>query len=183
MAGIAGVLGNEHGNLDLMLERIRHRGPHETVRSDDGPVHLGCNELNIGGGCPDGSHYARDGRRSVVMDGRIYNEGLGAQTDAQATLELYDRHGSRFTERIDGDFACALSCDGSLLLARDESGINQTGISGLQASLHSRLWFFLSLYSFSARLLSSLSPHFQAPISGVPAVQPGRTARLRRRVY
>ncbi len=123
MAGIAGVLGNEHGNLDLMLERIRHRGPHETVRFDDGPIHLGCNELNIGGGCPDGSHYARDGKRSVVMDGRIYNDGLAAQTDAQAALELYDRHGSRFTEQIDGDFACALSCDGSLLLARDESGI------------------------------------------------------------
>ena len=124
MAGIAGVLGDAEGVLDLMLERIRHRGPHEMVRiNDDGSLQLGCNELNIGGGCPDGSHYARDGKRSVVMDGRIYNEGLRVKTDAEAVLELHDRHGFNFAERIDGDFACALSCDGTLILARDETGI------------------------------------------------------------
>ncbi len=123
MAGIAGVIGEAGDTLDLMLERIRHRGPHETVRFHDGAVHLGCNELNIGGGCTDGSHHATDGRRSVVMDGRVYNDELERVTDAQAVLELYDRHGSRFAEKIDGDFACALSCDGSLILARDEAGI------------------------------------------------------------
>lgn len=123
MAGIAGVQGDAEGTLDLMLERIRHRGPHETMRFDDGSVHLGCNELNIGGNCRNGSHYATDGKRSVVMDGRVYNEEPDAKTDAQAVLELYDRHGPRFAERIDGDFACALCCDGTLILARDEAGI------------------------------------------------------------
>jgi len=123
MAGIAGVLGDEGSTLDLMLERIKHRGPHETWRFDAGPVHLGCNELNIGGNCKEGSHYTTDGKNAVVMDGRIYNEELEAETDAEAILGLHGIYGPRFAEKIDGDFACALSCDGSLILARDEAGI------------------------------------------------------------
>ncbi len=40
MAGIAGIQGTDGGELDLMLERIKYRGPHETwTNREGGSVH------------------------------------------------------------------------------------------------------------------------------------------------
>jgi asparagine synthetase B (glutamine-hydrolysing) len=50
MAGIAGVKGADNGELARMLERIKHRGPHETWINQEQGVNLGCCELNMGGG-------------------------------------------------------------------------------------------------------------------------------------
>ena len=49
MAGIAGTQGADDGQLDNMLERIKHRGQHETWIQQVGEVNLGCCELNAGG--------------------------------------------------------------------------------------------------------------------------------------
>ncbi|MBN2568165.1 MAG: hypothetical protein JXB42_01915, partial [Deltaproteobacteria bacterium] len=109
--------------LGIMLERIKHRGPHDTWIYQKGNVNIGCNELNMGADCRDGSHSISDGQRAVVIDGRVYNSGKGDMTDAETVLSLYDNHGDRFAGKIDGDFACAL-CDGEkLILARDWAGI------------------------------------------------------------
>ena len=35
MAGIAGIQGSDNGELGRMLERIKHRGPHETWTSSE----------------------------------------------------------------------------------------------------------------------------------------------------
>ena len=58
MAGIAGVLGNDSGELEQMLAKIHYRGPDETWANKQSPVNLGCLELNVGGDCPDGTHHA-----------------------------------------------------------------------------------------------------------------------------
>ena len=123
MAGIAGIQGVDNGELDRMLEAIKHRGPHETWTSRDNQVNIGCNELNMGADCKDGSHHASDGKRAVVIDGRVYNPEKGSKTDAEAVLALYDKYDNQFAEKIDGDFACAVSDRGQMILARDWVGI------------------------------------------------------------
>ena len=123
MAGIAGILGSDNGELERMLERIKHRGPHETWVNREQGANLGCCELNVGGDAKPGSHYTSDGKRSAVLDGRVYNPEKGKKTDAEAVLALYDRFGSKFACKIDGDFACAVSDNGKVILARDWVGI------------------------------------------------------------
>jgi len=123
MAGIAGVKGADNGELGRMLERIKHRGPHETWINQGQGVNLGCCELNVGGDSRSGSHYTADGDRAVVLDGRLYNHDKGSKTDAEAVLPLYNQFGARFAEKIDGDFACAISDGGQMIVARDWAGI------------------------------------------------------------
>ena len=123
MAGIAGILGADNGKLDQMLERIEYRGPHERQTYRNDTVNIGCNELNMGVDCKDGSHHTFNGKTSVVLDGRVYNTEKGNKTDAEAVLALYDKFDTKFAGKIDGDFACAISDNGRLLLARDWAGI------------------------------------------------------------
>ena len=123
MAGITGILGADNGELALMLERIKHRGPHETWINREGTVNLGCCELNVGGNSKVGSHRTSDGKRAVILDGRIYNPEQSSMSDAEAVLHFYDKFGTQFARKIDGDFACAISDEGRLILARDAGGI------------------------------------------------------------
>jgi len=123
VAGIAGVQGADNGELTLMLERIKYRGPHETWISRDSQVNIGCNELNIGADCKDGSHHASDGKRTAILDGRVYNPEKLKMTDAEAALYFYDSFGPHFAKKLDGDFACAISDNGKMVLARDWAGV------------------------------------------------------------
>jgi len=124
MAGITGIQGTDNGELERMLERIKYRGPHETWINRESQVDIGCCELNMGGDSKDGSHHATDGQRAVVLDGRIYNpEKSIDMTDAEAALYFYGKLGTRFAGKLDGDFACAISDKGKMILARDWSGI------------------------------------------------------------
>jgi asparagine synthase (glutamine-hydrolysing) len=111
LAGIAGIQGNDKGELELILENTKHRGPHETWTHRDGAVAIGCNELNVGADCRDGSHSALDGNAAAV------------KADAEMLLELYNKYGTRFARKLDGDFACAISDNGRMILARDWAGI------------------------------------------------------------
>ena len=123
MAGIAGVIGNDDGELKQMLEKIRYRGPHEIWENKQSPVNLGSLELNVGGSCKDGAHHAYDGEVAAVIDGRVYNPEKGSMTDAETVIALYKEYGIRFAGKLDGDFACAVSDGGQLILARDWVGI------------------------------------------------------------
>ncbi len=123
MAGIAGLQGKDNGELERMLGVINYRGPHEKWIHQEQGVNIGCNELNLGANCRDGSHHMAEGKRAVVLDGRVYNADKGTKTDAEAVMALYDRFGARFAGMIDGDFACAVSDEGQMLLARDWAGI------------------------------------------------------------
>jgi len=123
MAGIVGILGNDNGELQQMLDKIKYRGPHETWINRESQVNLGCLELNMGGDCKTGSHHASDDKRAVVMDGRVYNPEKGILIDAEAELYLYNKIGVPFAKKLDGDFACAISDQGQMILARDWVGI------------------------------------------------------------
>jgi len=123
MAGIAGIQGTDKGELDGMLERIKYRGPHEAWKNQQQGINIGCCELNVGGDSKAGSHHISDGKRAVVLDGRIYNLEKSSMTDAEAVLHFYDKFGTQFAKKIDGDFACAVSDKGKLILARDTVGV------------------------------------------------------------
>lgn len=123
MAGIAGILGNDNGELRQILEKISYRGPDETWENKQSPVHLGCLELNVGGNCKDGAHHAYDGEVAAIIDGRVHNPEKGDMTDAEAVIALYKKYGMRFAGKLNGDFACAVSDGGQLILARDWAGI------------------------------------------------------------
>jgi asparagine synthase (glutamine-hydrolysing) len=123
LAGIAGIQGADKSELDLMLERIKHRGPHEVWINRGQGINLGCSELSVGGDSKAGSHHTSDGKRAVVLDGRVYNPEKQDRTDAEAVLALYDDYGDQFARKMDGDFACAISDNGRMVLARDWVGI------------------------------------------------------------
>ena len=123
MAGIAGIQGANNGELEQMLERIKHRGPHETWITSEGQVNMGCCELNVGGDSIAGSHHTSNSKRAVVLDGRVYNPEKSNMTDAEAVLYFYERFGTQFAKKLDGDFACAISDKGKLILARDTVGV------------------------------------------------------------
>lgn len=123
MAGIAGIYGADNGELEHMLERIKHRGPHQAWINREQGINLGCCELNVGGDSKAGSHHTSDGQRAVVLDGRVYNPAKPGMTDAEAVLYSYDKFGTQFAKKLDGDFACAVSDKGKLILARDTVGV------------------------------------------------------------
>ncbi len=123
MAGIAGIQGTDNGELNRMLARIKHRGPHEVWINCEQGVNLGCCELNMGESSKVGSHHISDGQRAVILDGRVYNPEKSNMGDAEAALHFYDKFGTEFAGKIDGDFACAISDRGKLILARDTVGV------------------------------------------------------------
>jgi len=123
MAGIAGFQGTESGELDRMLERIKHRGPHETWRMKHENLSLGCCELNLGGNAKPGAHFAAEGSRAAVVDGRLYNDEMSGMTEAETVLRFYGIYGPGFAKMLDGDFVCAISDQGKLVMARDAAGI------------------------------------------------------------
>jgi len=123
VAGIAGTIGQKNGIVDTILTKMDYRGPHESWKCQDGDVTIGCNELNVRGTVKEGSHHASNGKKAVVLDGRIYNAETTGMTDAEAVLDVYSRYGVRFAENLDGDFACIIAVDGRIIAARDRIGI------------------------------------------------------------
>ena len=123
MAGIAGILGKDGGELQQILGKIKYRGPHETWINRASPVNIGCLEMNVGGNCKDGAHHAYDGDVAAIIDGRVYNSDKGSMTDAEAVIALYKKYGIRFANQLDGDFACVVSDGGQMILARDWAGV------------------------------------------------------------
>jgi len=123
VAGIAGIQGKGVRELELMLQKIQYRGPHETWTHKKSEVNIGCCELNVGGDCKNGSHHAADGQKAIVLDGRVYNDDRGDKTDAETVLALYGKYGPKFASRINGDFALAIYDNGRMILARDNIGV------------------------------------------------------------
>jgi len=123
MAGIAGILGTDKGELAQMLDRIKYRGPNDTWTSQEKGVNIGNLELEVGGNAKPGAHHATDGKSSVTLDGRVYNADKGKMSDAETVLHLYNKYGTNFASKLDGDFACAISDNGQMILARDWAGI------------------------------------------------------------
>lgn len=121
---MAGIVGVRSGKADLedMLQRLKHRGPHETWLSPEQYVRLGCcllaSEI-----MPKPRAYAYQGARVAVLDGHVYQTEGSELTDAELVLYRYERDGTHFAQALDGDFACAIADGDQLIVARDAVGL------------------------------------------------------------
>lgn len=137
MCGIIGFTGDK-GNIDLMADIIRHRGPDDTGFYKNGYINLGNVRLAIidleKGKQP---IWNEAGDVVVVFNGEIFNyKELRAElkkaghkfktnSDTEVLAHLYEDEGIQFVERLNGMFAFALwdKKNKHLFLARDSSGI------------------------------------------------------------
>ena len=121
-----------------MIAQLRHRGPDGTGELVDGAVGLAHSRLSIidiaSGAQP---IHNEDRTVWVVFNGEIFNyielrgqlEARGHQfythSDTEVIVHLYEEHGERFTEHLNGQFAIALwdQRRRRLLLSRDRAGI------------------------------------------------------------
>lgn len=125
-------------DLERMNGRLVHRGPDEEGLYVDGRVGLAMRRLRVidlaGGSQPIENE---DATARIVFNGEIYNypalrESLLARghrfrtnTDTETILHLYEDHGARCVDHLNGMFAFAVhdTKDDSVLLARDRLGI------------------------------------------------------------
>jgi len=122
MAGIAGIQSSraDVAEVEMMLERIRHRGPDHVEMHENG-----C----LGGVVSSrlsparGTGFARDEGVAVLFDGEVYNPRQDGQSDADVVLALYREHGRRFPAYLAGVFGCAVLTEDEVLLARDPVGV------------------------------------------------------------
>ena len=144
MCGIAGILSAGRGSpperdeLTAMIGRLHHRGPDGTGFLVDGPIGLAHARLSIidlaGGQQP---IHNEDRKIWVVFNGEIFNyielrrelEAQGhrfyTQSDTEVIVHLFEQHGERFVDHLNGQFAIALwdAQRQNLVLARDRTGI------------------------------------------------------------
>ncbi len=144
MCGIAGILSSpsgerpERAELAAMISRLHHRGPDGTGILLDGAVGLAHARLSIidvtGGDQP---IFNEDRTVAVVFNGEIFNyvelrRELAARghrfttdSDTEVLVHLYEEHGERLVEHLNGQFAIALwdSTRQQLVLARDRTGM------------------------------------------------------------
>ena len=143
MCGIAGVVERDTesrpdpGVIDLMVERLHHRGPDDTGVVTLPGVALGLKRLSIidvaGGRQPIENE---DGRITFVGNGEIFNhvelraelEGRGHRfrtgSDMEVVVHGYEAWGDDVLSRVSGQFAFALwdARAKRLLAARDRAG-------------------------------------------------------------
>jgi asparagine synthase (glutamine-hydrolysing) len=212
MCGIAGVLNlgegppPEEGLVRRMLGMIRHRGPDEFGLYLDERAALGSARLSIVDLSTGQQPIANeDGTLWIVFNGEIYNhadlrrelEARGhrftTRSDTEVLLHLYEEHGPRCLEQLNGQFAIAIwdARERTLFLARDRMGVRPL----FYARDGGRLVFASEIKSILAdrRITAEIDPvtldqvfTFWAPLSprtifrGIAEVPPGHylVARL-----
>ena len=144
MCGIAGILASAggrppvHAELEAMIGRLHHRGPDGSGIWLDGGIGLAHARLSIidlaGGQQP---IHNEDRNVWVVFNGEIFNyvelrhelEARGhcfyTHSDTEVLVHLYEEHGERFVDHLNGQFAIALwdMRRRRLILTRDRTGI------------------------------------------------------------
>ena len=144
MCGIAGIVGRERidaehrAALDVMLDRLAHRGPDDQGAYVTKHVALGHRRLSIidleTGRQPIANE---DGTVRVITNGEIYNflelrdpliargHRFRSTGDSECLVHLYEEYGDRCLDHINGMFAIALWDEPRrrLLLARDRLGV------------------------------------------------------------
>lgn len=146
MCGLAGILNLQSGapvrtpELAAMLDPLASRGPDGRGTYLEEPEQLGLAHARLsiidlaGGAQP---IHNEDRTIWVVFNGEIFNyvelraelEKAGhrfyTHTDTEVIVHLYEAHGLKFVERLNGQFAIALwdKPQRRLVLARDRAGI------------------------------------------------------------
>ncbi|MBI4951907.1 MAG: asparagine synthase (glutamine-hydrolyzing) [Myxococcales bacterium] len=144
MCGIAGIVALDPRaqpsaeRLVRMRDALAHRGPDGAGTWIEGPVGLAHRRLaivDVAAGAQPMSN--EDGRVWIAFNGEIYNHAAlrpalerrghryRTRSDTETIVHLYEEHGPRCVERLQGMFAFALwDCARErLLLARDRLGI------------------------------------------------------------
>ncbi|MGH6645438.1 asparagine synthase (glutamine-hydrolyzing) [Aquabacterium sp.] len=142
MCGIAGILDVTgpvaRASLEDMIGRLHHRGPDGRGFFAEGPIglaHARLSIIDLAGG--DQPIHNEDRSVQVVFNGEIFNhlelrqalEQAGhrfyTRSDTEVIVHLYEEHGERFVDHLNGQFAIALwdARRQRLVLARDRTGI------------------------------------------------------------
>ena len=158
MCGIAGFSGTplhpseSRALLERMIHTLRHRGPDGFgfhVEDATGLAHARLSIIDHATGAQPMANA--DDSTWVVFNGEIFNylelrEDLIAagyrfrtRSDTEVLVHLYDRHGDRFVDYLNGQFAIALwdARRQRLLLVRDRAGIRPL----FYTRAHGRIWF------------------------------------------
>lgn len=140
MCGICGLVARAPNGalVDRMAAALEHRGPDEGGTDAFGSCVLGHRRLRVVDLAPTGRQPVsnEDGTVVAVFNGELYNfpdlrdelAGKGHTVpgtgDTQVLPHLYEEHGPRFVERLEGMFALALwdAARQRLVLARDRLG-------------------------------------------------------------
>lgn len=144
MCGIAGFLGPPdapaaaQATLQRMIRTLHHRGPDGYGFHVDGGAGLAHARLAVID-LATGAQPIANERRSVwtVFNGEIFNyrslrtelqrrgHRFATASDTEVIVHLYEEHGDRFVEHLNGQFAIALWDAGRqrLVLARDRCGV------------------------------------------------------------
>jgi asparagine synthase (glutamine-hydrolysing) len=135
LCGIAGVWGKTNDELmDLMLKKIKHRGPDQDDKKLKDHYAIGHNRLSIidvdGGRQPITNE---DKTLELIFNGEVYNfhnikktlssHDFKTNTDSEVILHLFEEKGHDVVRHLDGMFAFAICSDQDLFMARDPLGI------------------------------------------------------------
>jgi asparagine synthase (glutamine-hydrolysing) len=144
MCGLVGICYDDRRTtpdptlLPRMVAALRHRGPDGEGYFTDLGVGLGHARLSIiditGGAQP---IHSEDKSVWIVYNGEVFNypelrrelmlrgHRFYTATDTEVLVHLYQEHGTRFVERLNGQFAFAIwdRVRHRLMLARDHAGI------------------------------------------------------------
>jgi asparagine synthase (glutamine-hydrolysing) len=178
MCGICGVFGRrDEAAVSAMLKTLRHRGPDdEHMVAGDGFT-IGAARLSIVG-VADGRQPLtnEDGTVVAAQNGELYNfpllrpellrrgHRLVTHTDTEVLPHLWEEHGDRLPEHIDGMFAVAVWDTRRRvgLLARDRMGKKPLYYWDNQGAVYfaSELKALLAIPGFSRRLNLEALHHY-----------------------
>lgn len=130
MAGIVAAYGpSKDEELEIMSERIKHRGPDALLSFSTDKISVKKNHLALAAGKAKHQPGIIFGNNCVALDGKIYNsEELDPEgrfsTDEELILNLYQEKGAAFLNELDGMFALLVATkEQKFLAARDPLGI------------------------------------------------------------
>lgn len=149
MCGIAGFAGKDPEKISRMTRSLEHRGPdHEGIEVLE-RASIGNRRLAILDPRPEGNQPMWNDDHTVVItyNGEIFNfktlrdeEGLKCKTntDTEVILKLYEKHGMKFLNRLNGMFAFGLydTRTNTWYLARSSNGILPLFIAYENNQLH-----------------------------------------------
>lgn len=131
MAGIVAAYGSPiDADIQAMLEKLKHRGPHATFESKFDKLVIKEAFLSLDRGKTDCPACSEPVQSYAAIDGEIFNRKQlkkkysNCGSDGELVLKLYREYGPQFLNDVDGMFAMVLAVNGGKpFVARDPLGI------------------------------------------------------------